>query len=131
MILGWLHDFERRLQYAAPPVREWLQDSMERYPALRFIAETLQLLQTHDLETAWGKALDPADGLAEEDVTALRTLGTHLGKSDADTQLQCVRETLAALEESRTAAMTAAEKADKLYLTLGTSGGLALALLLV
>ncbi len=132
MILSWLHDFERRLQYAAPPLREWLQESAVQYSELPFIASASRLLQTADLQTAWDKALRiAAEGLGKEDIAVLRALGTHLGKSDVNTQLQCVRETLSSLEEARVSAQAAAQKADKLYLTLGTSGGLALALLLI
>ncbi len=131
-ILQWLYDFERRLQYTAPPLREWLHSSSTTYPELSFVEKALHLLETEDLQTAWDTALTTSAGyLAREEVLALRALGTHLGKSDAKTQLQCVRETLCVLEEQRKIAMGAVQKADKLYLTLGTSGGLALALLLI
>lgn len=133
-MLAWLRDFERRLQYAAPPIKEWLRESADhpQYGALPFIAQTVQLLQDADLETAWKKALHTAPGsLADADAAVLSTLGTHLGKSDAPTQLQCIQETVAVLEESRKVAVAAVQKADKLYLTLGVSGGMGLALLLL
>ncbi len=67
--------------------------------------------------------------LSAADTAPLRALGAHLGKSEAHTQRCCVQETVAALEERRLEAVTAAQKADKLYMTLGLSGGLAMALL--
>ncbi len=63
------------------------------------------------------------------DTAPLRALGAQLGKSEAHTQRRCVQEAVAALEERRTEALSAAQKADKLYMTLGLSGGLAMALL--
>ena len=112
-------------------LREWLACSAARYPELAFVPQTVSLLQTADLETAFKHAVQAMKDFGRAETEILCALGTHLGKSDTSTQLQCVRETISALEERREAVTLAVQKADKLYLTLGTSGGLALALLLI
>lgn len=131
-MLAWLRDFERRLQYTAPHLRDWLNDSVVRYRSLAFLATVVELLDATDPETALRRALDTdCEDLSTADKAVLCVLGGYLGKSDANMQLQCVREVIATLEEHRACAMKETAKADKLYLTLGTSGGLALAILLI
>ena len=66
-----------------------------------------------------------------QDVYALRLLGTHMGKSDASTQLQCIREATERISENKEKAAEDAKKAQKLYVGLGTCAGMAIALLLI
>ncbi len=128
-----LRDWERRLQFAAMPVRDWLKAVavQPQYAQLTFLNAVLQRLEQEDLETAWRTALPETRGLSAEDVAVLCSLGAHLGKSDTATQLGCVQQALSALSENRKQAATEAEKAGKLYVGLGTCAGMAVALLLV
>ncbi len=118
------------MQYTAPPIREWLEESANAFAQLPFIAAVCHALQGSDLQTAWERAiLVSFPQLSAADTAPLRALGVQLGKSEAHTQQRCVQEAVAALEERRLQALSDAQKADKLYLTLGLSGGLAMALL--
>ncbi len=128
-----LLDLEKRLQFSAVPIRDWLTEvvNMARFSRLPFLKDALTFLSLMDLETAWQKALNGVSGYATEDVAALRLLGVHLGKSDSGTQLQCIREAVRRISENKTAATEQAQKAQKLYVGLGTCAGMALALLLI
>lgn len=130
LLIRWLQDFERQLQYTAPPLCTWLSESAAAYPMLPFVTAVCAKMQTTDPITAWEYAANEAlSQLREEDVAPLRALGTQLGKSEAQTQRRCIRETVDLLKERRQSALETARKADKLYMTLGLSGGLAAALL--
>lgn len=128
-----LLDLEKRLQFTAVPIREWLSEAahLPRFARLSFVGDTLRLLSDTDLETAWLTAIDNARDMTSQDVYALRLLGAHLGKSDAPTQLRCIRETVERISDNKAQATEKAEKARKLYVGLGTCAGMALALLLI
>lgn len=128
-----LLDLEKRLQFTALPLRDWLAETaqMPQYSCLVFLKEAIALLSNTDLETAWQTAVERAPHLLAEDVTVLKRLGAQLGKSDAATQLSCVRETVSGIADNKIRAMENAQKASKLYVGLGTCTGMALALLLI
>jgi stage III sporulation protein AB len=101
-VIRWLREFERRLEYTAPPVREWLRETSAApsYEALEFIGETLRRMRDEDLRTAWTEAVRVKPcGLGAEELALLQAYGQHLGTGDVNTQLQCVRETVTALEK--------------------------------
>ena len=128
-----LRDLEKRLQFTAVPLREWLTEAMclSQYADLVFLKDTITLLADSDLETAWQSAVERAPYLLEEDVTVLKRLGTQLGKSDTATQLSCVKETVSGISAHKVKAAEVAKKASKLYVGLGSCAGMAVALLLI
>ena len=128
-----LCDFEKRLHFSAVPIREWLLEValIPRFSRLNFLKEVNGMLSEKGLETAWQMAVEKMKALSTEDITALKVLGTHLGKSDALTQIQCVKETRERISENKHRAAKTVEKAQKLYVSLGTCVGMALALLLI
>jgi len=128
-----LCDLERRLQYSEMPLADWLETvaKMPQYVRLTFLEDTLTRLPLYDFETAWRTAVENMQGFSREDSAALQLLGVQLGKSDTATQLQCVRETVCAISECKEKAVLEAEKAQKLYVGLGTCAGMAVAILLI
>ena len=126
-----MREFERQLRYTAIPVREWLKKSGGGYSDLPFIQAMLSLLCSQPLEVAWRHAITAVSDFQKADIDILCALGTRLGKSDLSAQLQCVEETLEALEEQSRTAAAISQKTEKLYLTLGASGGLVVAMLLL
>lgn len=135
-LLSLLNELARRLSYTAPPLRDFFLESAAQpmYAGLRFLPMVLAVWKEADFAAAFETAVNTCgkqDGFSAEDIAALVRLGAKLGKSDAQTQRLCLCEEIARLEESRQAVREQAARADKLYLSLGMSGGLALAVLLM
>ncbi len=128
-----LFDLEKRLQFAAVPIRDWLLGTVNsaRFPHLVFLEKVLLLLNKKDLETAWQTALKETRILSKDDIAALCVLGTHLGKSDVQTQLKSIEETAASISLNKKKAVEKAETSGKVYVGLGACVGMATALLLV
>ena len=128
-----LFDLEKRLQFAAVPIRDWLLEIVNsaRFPRLVFLEKMLFLLDKEDLETAWQTALKETRILSKDDIAALCVLGTHLGKSDVQTQLKSIEETAVSISFNKKKAIEKAETSGKVYVGLGVCVGMATALLLV
>lgn len=128
-----LLDLEKRLQFSAVPLRDWLSEaaSLSQYARLAFLKDVVLLLEQSDLETAWHTAVESMAYLLTEDVSVLKRIGTQLGKSDTATQLACIRETVSSIAANKEKAIQKAQKASRLYVGLGTCAGMALALLLI
>lgn len=124
-----------RIRYTAQPVGEILSEVSGEFTGLRFLPELLRILQEGtDFPSAWRRALEVKGaecGLNGKDRELLRGYGEGLGKTDVEGQMEHCRlyETLIGeqLEEAR---REAAVK-GRLYVTLGTAGGLGAALLLL
>ena len=135
-LLSLLSELARRLSYTAPPLREFFSESAAQplYAGLSFLPMVLEFWKERDFAAAFEAAVKSCgkrDGFSSEDIAALVRLGAKLGKSDAGTQRLCVCEEIDRLEESRQSVRSEAARADRLYLPLGVSGGLALAVLLI
>lgn len=65
------------------------------------------------------------------DTQQLIGLAEHLGKSDTATQLQYVEQCMEILGKSQQEVKAETVRTDRLYVTLGVSAGLAVAILLL
>ena len=135
-VIRWLSDLERRLQYTLPPLRDFLAETAaaSEYAALTFLPAVLKEWQEKDIAAAFSAALQSEEtrgGLAAADAALLCRLGGQLGVSDAKTQLRCVGECKAGVEELYRQTREKAAKADRLYVTLGAGCGMAVAVLLL
>ncbi len=135
-VLRWLCDLESRLQYTAPPLRDYFRETAAApaYRELSFLETVAHLLQQRDFCEAWETAVSvhaPADGLDAADRQLLLGLGSRLGVSDADSQIRSLQETARLLSEHRETALEKRRKADRLYAILGAAGGLAVAVLMM
>ncbi len=135
-LLGWLNEYDSRLAYTVPPLRDFLRDSVEdpAYRELRFLIHTAALLQERDFGEAWAASVERyagEDGFDTTDRKHLLALGSRLGISDAGSQHKLIREEIARLSERREDLIEKRSKADRLYTLLGGSGGLAVAVLMM
>ncbi len=132
-MLCWLRDLERCMRYTAEPLPRWLETCARspQYARLMFLEIVCEKLPLLGLEMAFCDAVEQDTRLDRAEKDILGRLGAGLGKSDSETQLLCIRETADGLQSVSAAQKRRMEKAQKLYVTLGASGGLALAVLLL
>lgn len=135
-LLGWLNEYDSRLTYTLPPLRDFLRDSVDdpAYRDLGFLRNTASLLQERDFGEAWAASVERyagEDGFDTTDRKHLLALGSRLGVSDAGSQRKILREEIARLSERREELLQKRRKADRLYTLLGGSGGLAVAVLMM
>jgi stage III sporulation protein AB len=135
-VICWLNDLLGRLRYTAIPMPQWIRESEQNpsYCALGFLRKAGEYLKTKDFTDAFLQGLqDEAskDGLSDEDIMPLMILGEQLGKTDVITQVQHIQECLDRVAMQKQKADAGAHKADRLYLTLGASVGLMVAILLL
>ncbi len=115
---------------------EWIWQSTENasYNGLRFLSKAKEYLKTKDFTDAFLQGVQNGakeDGLYKEDIEPLKILGKQLGKTDGKTQMQHIEECLERMVLQKQKAEAEVRKADRLYLTLGASAGLMVAILLL
>ena len=134
-LLRWIRQLAAVMRYTAAPLGELLADSSlrEGYPALPFLAALAQQADGGSFSEIWRRSIDSEQGLAftEEDRALLLRFGDQLGQTDIEGQLAHCALYVELLEERLAEAREAQRTKGHMYATLGVSGGLALAILLI
>ena len=129
-----------QIKYTAAPIQEILEQAAKggEFQSLPFLAEASILIQCGQrpdeaLEEAVKEASRQGEdwGFNEGDRELLFQFGRGLGKSDVDGQLAHCEAYRRLVEDRLQAAKGEATAKGKLYITLGVSAGLAVALLLL
>ncbi len=126
-----------QIRYAAAPTGELLASSarMAEFQSLSFLREaTAALARGADFHTAWREGVRREGrgcGLAAGDMELLLCFGEGLGRTDIEGQLANCRDFSERFGEKLAEARRDAASKNRLYLTLGITGGLAAALLLL
>lgn len=129
-----------QIRYTAAPIQEILAKAAEggEFQSLPFLAEASRRMKSGErpdeaLEGAVKEAnLSGEDcGFTEGDRELLFQFGRGLGKSDVDGQLSHCEAYRRLIGDRLTAARGEVASKGKLYITLGVSAGLAVALLLL
>lgn len=115
---------------------DWVKKSSENpaYTGLCFLRKLERGCNGRDFTGVFSEALQTCraeDGFSAGDIQELLGLAEHLGKSDTATQLQYVEQCMETLSESQQEVKAETVRTDRLYVTLGISGGLAVAILLL
>lgn len=134
-MLQWVRQLSVRIRYTAAPLRELLSDKtlQNGYPALGFLGNLECHLEREEFPTAWRNSIlsEQASAFTEEDRELLLRFGEQLGRTDIEGQLSHCALYSELLEERLSAARTEQQAKGKMYATLGLSGGMALAILLI
>ena len=124
---------ETRLKYTAAPVQSLLREAMKHIEDLSFLEPVLHCA-AEDFSVQWERCVEAVrkqGALNEEDASLWKDTGKTWGRLDRDSQLAalslCAERTESLLREAR----NDVREKGKLYLSLGVSGGLAAALLLI
>ena len=128
-----------RIRYTAAPVQELLMEAQDsgEYPALRFLQYVCWSLKTAaipDVQKLWEDSLKKADGapgLNRQDIELLTEFGRGLGTSDVEGQISHCELYQELLQKQMETARQDVSSKGRLYVTLGITGGLGLALLLL
>ncbi len=126
-----------QLRYTADPVGDLLLTAAgsAELEGLSFLKRAAQLWQdSRDFHAAWRTAIEQTgkdNRLTPSDLDLLLHFGEELGRSDVEGQLAHCRLYEERFAEHWREARQAAETKGRLYLTLGLTGGAALALLLL
>lgn len=126
-----------QIRYTAAPAGEILLDAAarEEFRTLSFLQRLQKLMgEGVELPSAWRQAVN--DGRAESrftpaDAELLLSFGDVLGKTDVEGQLENCRLFTGLLQEHLASARQQAAAKNRLYITLGVAGGMALALVLL
>ncbi len=126
-----------RMRYTAAPVDELLAQAAAtaEFAALPFLQAAARAAGTEEgFHAAWNEGVadyGKACGFTESDLELLRSFGEGLGRTDLEGQLDNCRMYAAQLGDRLAEARREAAAKSRLYLTLGVTGGMALALLLL
>lgn len=105
------------------------------FQSLLFLQEAASHLEEDgEFHTAWRHGISrqgKATGLAPADMELLQHFGDSLGRTDVEGQLENCRIYAEQLAQRLEQARMEASSKNRLYTTLGVTGGLALALLLL
>lgn len=126
-----------RIRYTAAPVDELLVEvaHSSEFHMLSFLQEAAKSVDREGgFHEAWSAGLLKSGkvcGFTQEDLELLRNFGEGLGRTDIEGQLEHCRMYAAQLGERLVQARREAASKSRLYITLGVTGGMALALLLL
>ena len=124
-----------QIRYTSPPVAELLEGCRAdaAFVSLFFLKKACDLMREGKrFGEAWELALgEGEDGFQNTDRELLQSFGQRLGKTDVEGQLAHCRQTVQLLEERLALAKSQADTKGRLYLLLGFSGGVLLALMLI
>ena len=103
-----------------------------RFKKCKYLYSVLELCENTDLENAWKTAVKQSEQAFEEaDIELLCTVGSILGKSDLQTQQGQLEMLMQQIDGAVKSAKEQREQKQKLYLTLGTLGGIMAAIILI
>ena len=124
---------EGRLRYTAAPVQEMLRAASLQVRGLEFLKESLSC-PAEDFADVWERSIDryaALNALTSADSTLWKEMGNVLGRSDRESQLSALELYARRLSDALEEARCEAREKGKLYLSLGVTGGMAAALLLL
>lgn len=126
--------FKTKLKYTYEPIPEIFNEISESFNSV--IGKIFKIaslnMQNINAGTAWNMAIDLGTlNINSEDKSILKNLGKLLGETDLNGQISQIELTENFLEEQIKKAERERQKNEKLYRTLGMTGGLAIVIILL
>lgn len=100
--------------------------------SLLFIDDCLNLIEYHDFPEAWCESIkNNKDGFDKSSVELLKNFGKKIGTSDIENQIQIIKYYIFLFEEKFEKAKQIEKANRKLYIMLGITSGLTIAIMLL
>ncbi len=125
---------KQRLAFTLATPKELLSEVADsgRFKDCVFINAASSLCDETDFETGWSRAVNQSEQAFEpEDIELICQFGSIIGKSDLETQQRQLEMLLQQLDEQIKGAKLKSEDKKRLYISLGTLGGLMAAVILI